>query len=113
MFPLLSSVYLVTAMFLLFPFLTLSSASLLSPAYLTVDEAPDPGPALDTAYVPGNPGAAWTEGEIESTRLRILQAIHPDWDVKKEMYGRGKKRGSRYGATENKIMRLVFHDCVR
>ena len=39
-------------------------------------QAPDPGPALDTAYVPGTPGAAWTEAEIESTRLRILQAIH-------------------------------------
>ena len=115
MFPLLSSVYLVTAMFLLFPFLTLGSASLLFPAYLTVDEAPDPGPALDTAYVPGNPGATWTEEEIESTRLRILQAIHPDWNVQKEMYGisNGKAAYLYNGRTENKIMRLAFHDCVR
>ena len=49
--------------------------------------APDPYPALDTAYVPGNPGAAWTEEEIESTRFMILQAIHPDWSVQREMYG--------------------------
>ena len=62
-------------MFILFPLLALSSASLLSPAYLTVDETPTSGPDLDTAYVPGTPGAAWTETEIESTRLRILQAI--------------------------------------
>ena len=81
-------------MFLLFPLLTLSSATLLTPDYLTVDEAPDPGPTLDTAYVPGHPGAEWTEAEIESTRLRILQAIHPDWDVMKEMYGRGRKSPS-------------------
>ena len=46
-------------MFLLFPLLTLTSASLVSSAYLTVDEVPDPGPALDTAYVPGHPGAEW------------------------------------------------------
>ena len=57
-------------MFLLFPLLTLTSASLVSSAYLTVDEAPDPGPALDTAYVPGTPGADWTGEEIESTRQR-------------------------------------------
>ena len=98
-------------MFFLFPLLALSSASLLTPAYLTSREDPDPGPALDTVYVPGNPGAAWTEEEIESTRLRILQAIHPDWEVKKEMYGKGEK--NKKGATENRIMRLVFHDCVR
>ena len=55
--------------------------------YLTSDMAPTPGPALDTAYVPGTPGAAWTEEEIESTRFRILQAIHPDWNVQKDMYG--------------------------
>ena len=64
-------------LFFLFPLLPLSSASLLSPAYLTSREDPDPGPALDTVYVPGNPGAAWTEEEIESTRLRIVQAINP------------------------------------
>ena len=31
---------------------------------------PDFGPTLDTVYVPGNPGAAWTGDEIESTRQR-------------------------------------------
>ena len=34
---------------------------------------PDPGPELDTRYVPGEPGADWTEGEIKTTRARILQ----------------------------------------
>ena len=76
-------------MFLLFPLLPLSSAALLNPAYLTTEEAPNPGPDLDSVYVPGRPGAAWTEAELESTRLRILQAIHPDWDVKKAMYDKG------------------------
>ena len=31
--------------------------------------SPDPGPELDTRYVPGSPGAAWSEEEI-STRVR-------------------------------------------
>ena len=41
-------------------------------SYLTYKADPDPGPALDTAYVTGNPGAAGTEEEIENTRFRIL-----------------------------------------
>ena len=67
---------------LLFPLLTLSSDSMLNPAFMEVGMDPDPGPTLDTAYVPGTPGADWTEEEIESTRLRILQAIHHDWGVR-------------------------------
>ena len=35
--------------------------------------SPDPGPELDTRYVPGSAGAAWSEEEIRSTRARILQ----------------------------------------
>ena len=66
---------------------------------------PDPGPTLDTAYVPGNPGAAWTDGEIESTRFRILQAIHPDWGVQTEMYGGKGLSDKNPTVTENRIMR--------
>ena len=79
--------------------------------YLTVDEEPDPGPSLDTVYVPGTPGAAWTVEEIETTRERILQGINPDWEVQYNMMGIGAF--STKHVTENKIMRLVFHDCVR
>ena len=43
--------------------------------YLTWEEEPDPGPSLDTVYVPGTPGAAWTVEEIENTRERILQVM--------------------------------------
>ena len=38
------------------------------------------------------------------------QAIHPDWDVMKELYD---AKGGRSGVTENRIMRLAFHDCVK
>ena len=96
-------------------------------SYLTYDESPNPGLELASVYVPGTPGAAWTEDEIKSTRLRILQvhkvttririlkylchqAIHPDWNVQKDLYNM-KGRG-RTGITENKILRLAFHDCV-
>merc|ERR1719192_700545 len=101
-------------LFLIF-FVSLSYVRCDKFAYLTYETDPDPGPTLDTAYVPGNPGAAWTEEEIESTRFRILQAIHPDWDVQKEMYGvSGLLSTADHSLpSENKIMRLVFHDCVR
>ena len=92
-------------------FLTLATSTLCleSYDYLLYNETPDSGPTLDTAYVPGNPGAAWTGEELESTRLRILQAIHPDWGVQTDMFG----IRTSVVATENRIMRLVFHDCVR
>ena len=38
-------------------------------AYLLKNEAPDPGPEMDTVYIPGNSGAPWTKEEIDSTRL--------------------------------------------
>ena len=42
--------------------------------YLAHSDTPDPGPERpDTVYVPGNPGAAWSQAEIEATRYRILQ----------------------------------------
>ena len=82
--------------------------------YLTVDEEPDPGPSLDTVYVPGTPGAAWTVEEIQTTRERILQGINPDWEVQYNMTGIGAfLTPETETVTENKIMRLVFHDCVR
>jgi len=84
--------------------------------YMRSGTAPDPGPTLDSAYVPGTPGADWTDEEVHVTRMRILQAVHPDWDVKKDMFGIGYDKCdncTRGFTTENAIMRLVFHDCVR
>ena len=89
----------------------LSSVHVRGEDYLTWEEEPDPGPSLDTVYVPGTPGAAWTGEEIERTRERILQAIHPDWETQYNMTGNGPFTGTQ--VTENKIMRLAFHDCVR
>ena len=39
-------------------------------AYLLKNEAPDPGPEMDTVYIPGNAGAPWTKEEIDSTRCQ-------------------------------------------
>ena len=107
------------------------------------EDTPDPGPELPTRYQPGQPGqlgdsqhvtimlqcytqymfcvnpmilsgAAWTAAEIEATRARILQAIHPDWAVQKQMFGSDlAQHYGRTAVTENRIMRLVFHDCVK
>ena len=51
---------------------------------MTKDEEPDSGPeSPDTVYVPGTPGGNWSPEEVESTRKRILQMIHPSRKVKR------------------------------
>lgn len=89
-------------------------------AYMSSGETPSSGPSLATAYVPGTPGANWTGEEVSATRRRILQAIDPDWDVKKAMYGNKYAMAEPYcnGCTlgqisENTLMQLAFHDCFR
>ena len=93
--------------------LSLLSAGLRCENYLTWEEDPDPGPSLASVYVPGSPGSAWTGAEIESTRARILQAMDPDWEIQYNMYGRGNWGVHGKQVTENKMLRLAFHDCVR
>ena len=44
------------------------------------EDSPTAGPSLDSVYVPGTPGAEWTDHEIETTRYRILQVVK---DVKR------------------------------
>ena len=39
------------------------------------EDSPTAGPSLDSVYVPGTPGAEWTDHEIETTRYRILQVL--------------------------------------
>ena len=51
--------------------------------YMTPSMAPPPGPVTNTTYQPGTPGVQWTDDEVVATRLRILQMIHPNWDIKK------------------------------
>ena len=54
--------------------------------YLTTDDVPNPGPeSPSTVYVPGTPGAQWTPHEVDTTRQRIIQMIHPQWNVKTDM----------------------------
>ena len=50
-----------------------------------------------------------------------IKAMHPDWNEKKIMYGGNKNEWNVNGnspdglsdISENKIMRLVFHDCAK
>jgi len=71
---------------------------------------PNPGPELDSAYVPGTAGGDWTDDDVESTRIRLLEAVHPDWRVSQTLYGYGART---LRITENKILRLAFHDCAK
>ena len=52
--------------------------------YLLEEETPNTGPPGAAPYVPGSPGAQWTNEEVLSTRLRIFQMIHPNWNVRKK-----------------------------
>ena len=54
--------------------------------YMTSDMTPDLGPETDTVYQPGTPGGQWSADEVSTTRQRIFQMIHPNWDVKKVSY---------------------------
>lgn len=45
-----------------------SSRSEDNEAYLLKEDQPNPGPEMDTVYIPGTPGAAWTKEEVETTR---------------------------------------------
>jgi hypothetical protein len=51
--------------------------------YMTSDMTPDLGAEMDSVYQPGTPGGQWSADEVETTRQRIIQMIHPNWDVKK------------------------------
>ena len=39
--------------------------------------------------------------------------MHPDWNELRQMYGKSDVNSEKDRVTENKIMRLVFHDCVK
>ena len=52
--------------------------------YMLKWATPNSGPVGEAPYVPGTPGAQWTNEEVLSTRLRIFQMIHPNWNVRKE-----------------------------
>merc|ERR1711892_50472 len=75
---------------------------------------PIPGPIGDAPYIPGTPGSQWTNEEVLSTRLRVLQMIHPSWTIRKHQ-GTWNGVGGQTSmgqVTENTLMRLAFHDCV-
>ena len=76
-------------------------------AYLQEDEEPTLGPELESIYEPGEPGAQWSHHEIASTRRRVLQMIHPNWDVKK---AQGTWNG--VGTVTDKVGVVVQHACA-
>ena len=70
----------------LFLLLGLGHNSHADEAIIPYGTEPTLGPEMDTAYQAGTSGGPWSEEEVASTRQRVLQMIHPDWDVKEEMY---------------------------
>jgi len=77
-----------------------------------IEEA-DPGPSMQTVYKPGTPGGDWTDEEVASTRQRILMMIHPNWNVKNDLYTLQDRISKTKGQiSENVLLRLQFHDCI-
>jgi len=65
-------------------------------------------------YVPGTPGGAWTSKQISVTRDRIHALIDPRNEAKIEMFGNSDAHSSVLGPiSENTLLRLAFHDCLR
>merc|ERR1719219_1531775 len=85
--------------------------------YMTADMTPTLGPEMNTVYQPGTPGGQWTDEQVKTTRRRVLQMIHPDWQVKVDMGIADTKLGRNLAgypgqSTENTLLRLAFHDCI-
>ena len=66
-------------------------------------------------YVPGQPGGPWTDSEVEIVRQKILEMIDETNYVPKSGSNilQGKDRSPARRPTENKLLRLTFHDCIK
>ena len=67
-------------------------------------------------YVPGTPGGAWTDDEIDTVRQKVLRMLDPR--KKKETLTDFADDElvwwAKYGpVSENALLRLSFHDCTR
>ena len=62
----------------------------------------------------GGPGGAWSEDDISITRQRVLTMISPEHKDKEAMFPEDDidEKGID-SVTENVLLRLAFHDCVR
>merc|ERR1712223_1094333 len=75
--------------------------------------APEPEDPADE-YVPGDPGKAWDETEIDIVHQKISAFLSRDKDQFEDMfgccsYGKNNKRP----ISENALFRLAFHDCFQ
>ena len=70
-------------------------------------------PPASSRYVPGTPGGPWTEEEIGITRQRILEMIKPVPDTIKINYDDWSHDLHVRKLSENTLIRLGFHDCLR
>ena len=84
-----------------------------------------------STYVPGTPGAQWTDLDVEAIREKVLVLVDvsrheeiltlppwedqvpiPCWDETDGRLDCGDKAAQRR-PTENKLLRLTFHDCFK
>ncbi|CAJ1442139.1 unnamed protein product [Effrenium voratum] len=73
--------------------------------------APAPAPPA-TPYVPGSPGAAWSEHELRVVRAKIHRIINEGDKVFDELGLQVEERWTSVPSA-GKLLRLGFHDCLR
>ena len=61
-------------------------------------------------YIPGTPGAVWSDEEVRIVRLKVLELITKDPTKKNEMFREFDIAGHR--VSDSYLLRLAFHDCL-
>ena len=65
--------------------------------------------------MPGQPGGPWSDSQVEIVRRKVLEMIDVSNYVPKSSSNllHKKDRAGGRRPTENKLLRLTFHDCLK
>ena len=70
-------------------------------------------PPLSVAqYVPGQPGASWTEAEVLTVKAKLIQVISNGGSALSQINPNHNYTWTRH-PTAAKYVRLGFHDCLK
>ena len=66
-------------------------------------------------YVPGTPGAPWSEEEMSIVKAKLYSIFNRGggWKALKQIYGENKGWDWTDEPNAAKMLRLGFHDCVK
>merc|ERR1712018_32852 len=81
-----------------------------------IEDSTTPSPTPDEEeYVPGTPGKAWSETEIEVVHQKLTAFFSRENDQLRAMFGRDAygERANQKPVSENALFRLAFQDCFQ